>query len=151
MISFFVPGKPIPQGSAKAFNIGGVARVVTGARSEATPLGGWRARIAHCARFEMERAGLDLVAGPVRLSLCFIVERPKSLLKKPAAPAISRRCGDIDKLERSILDGLTGICFVDDSQVVAVEKWKVYQGHPDFPDYKDPGVGITVLFEGDPE
>lgn len=146
MISFFVPGKPIPQGSAKAFNVGGKARVFTGASNESTPLGGWRARVAEFA--SKARGDRHVAALQIRLHLDWYLPRPKKLEKLLRAPAISRRCGDIDKLERSILDGLTGVIFLDDSQVTTVCKSKWYTGNPDS-FCAEPGVKIEVYFPED--
>jgi Holliday junction resolvase RusA-like endonuclease len=142
MISFFVPGKPIPQGSAKAFNIGGVARVVTGARSEAAPLGGWRARIAHFASEASGEVGFrpDVAIG---VTCYFYFDRPKS--NKAKWPT-TRRAGDLDKLERAVLDGLTGVLFSDDSQVVTIVGEKCWTGGktPGPRIRNEPGVYIEV-------
>lgn len=145
MISFFVPGKPIPQGSAKAFNVGGKARVFTGASNESTPLGGWRARIAHFAAQEMKKGDLQIYSGAVKVRVDFVLEAPKKFAKKPSTPAISRRCGDIDKLCRAVLDGLTGVCFDDDSQVTGLDASKGYR-QPGVTCWGKSGVAINVYF-----
>lgn len=44
--------------------------------------------------------------------------RPKALGDREAPPMIQRP--DIDKLCRAVLDGLTGVVFKDDSQVVSL-------------------------------
>lgn len=132
MIDFFVPGRPVPQGSAKAFafkrksgKLG--VQIVTGAKDESTPLGGWRARIAQFASEAM--AGRSPHAGPVAVSVGFSFCAPKSV-RDPLQRPVSRRCGDIDKLVRAVLDGLTGVAFVDDTQVIMLDASKFYVGNP---------------------
>ena len=50
---------------------------------------------------------------------------------------------DLDKLERAVLDALTAVVWVDDSQVAEVDKRKVYA------DDMPPGVNVTVaVLEG---
>ena len=64
----------------------------------------------------------DPLIGPVRVSLVFFIERPKSV--KREHPSVRP---DIDKLARAVLDGLTtaGV-YSDDSQVVDLTASKVY-------------------------
>lgn len=125
MIVIHVPGVPLPQGSPRAFVRGGVARVVSGATSEKTPLGGWRARIAHEASVAMRTAGLQPISGPVSVSAIFTLPRPKSAPKKRWA---ADRRPDLDKLTRAVLDGLTSIVYLDDCQVVDMSCRKVLAG-----------------------
>jgi Holliday junction resolvase RusA-like endonuclease len=143
MIRFFVSGNPKPQGSGIARPVrrkGGKmgAAVYTGVRDESTPLGGWRARVAHEAARALDAAGLQgqLIIGPVAVNVAFLVPRPKALelVGKPAtiekrtrARPLSRAAGDLDKLVRAANDGLTGTILADDSQVVygAIGKWYV--------------------------
>ena len=106
MVSLFVPGKPAPQGSKRHVGRG----VLVESSKEVGP---WRERIALCAHSEM--AGRDLFAGPVLVSLNFILPRPKSAPKRTTPAAVKRP--DLDKLARACLDALTGPCFTDDSQV----------------------------------
>jgi crossover junction endodeoxyribonuclease RusA len=59
----------------------------------------------------------------VHVSCKFYFMKPKSakksLLWKTTKP-------DLDKLLRGIFDGLTGVCFVDDSQIVSCEAGKYF-------------------------
>jgi len=63
--------------------------------------------------------------GPVRLDMEFLLRRPKSHYRsgkhaaelKPDAPTWHFSKPDRDKLERAIMDALTGILFTDDAQV----------------------------------
>lgn len=110
MTTFFVPGEPGPQGSKsfKGFNNQGKAVLVESSK-KVKP---WRAIVARVANGECFP-----IEGPVVVRLDFVLYRPRSTPKtKPTPPAIKKN-GDIDKLARSTLDGLTGHAYGDDSQV----------------------------------
>lgn len=49
---------------------------------------------------------------------------------KPSAPAWPATKPDVDKLERAVLDALTGVLWADDSQVVMLSADKVYAPTP---------------------
>lgn len=64
---------------------------------------------------------------PIRLQVVFVMPRPKSKVWK-TRPMPRYRHGkkpDLDNLEKSVMDALTGIAWRDDSQVVCKhsEKW----------------------------
>lgn len=131
MITFTVVGHAQPQGSTKAFNVPGKRYPVV--TSDNPNLKDWRHLVAYAA--QQHAAGGPLRGGVIVL-LTFSLQRPKSLpkrvrehLKKP----------DIDKLARAVLDSLTGILFVDDSEVVRLTVKKQYAA-PNQP----PGVLISV-------
>ena len=79
----FVPGHPAPQGSKRH-----VGRGILIESSKA--VGPWRERVALAAHSNAER----LLAGPVVLTLEFVMPRPKSAPKRSTPPAIRRP--DID-------------------------------------------------------
>jgi len=60
---------------------------------------------------------------PVEMVVRFFLAKPPSAPKKREYPSVKP---DIDKLERCILDALTGIAYVDDGQVVGMDKKKLY-------------------------
>jgi len=140
-LSFFVRGLARPKGSKRAFPIykgkRGQPRTFTGkvalVESAGPSLKAWEQDIRAAAAAQMD--GSALLEGPISVSLVFSLPKPK------AAPK-SRRlwpCGqrnDIDKLARSVLDGLTNRAIVDDGQVVRLAVTKTY-GDP-------PGVQVTV-------
>lgn len=115
--------EPIPQGSMSVF----------------------RGRIVH-ARSKELRAYRDLIGsvaaqsfsqpltGAVRVDLRFIMPKPKTV--KRERPHVKP---DLDKLVRAVLDGLTGVAYVDDAQVTSVTATKRYGGK-----YITRGVWITV-------
>lgn len=119
-IAFTVEGKPIQQGSMRAFN----NRIVHNKTKE---LMAWRSSVGQAAK----DAGCFPIAGPISITMAFRYERPKSVKRdEPTVPP------DLDKQIRSILDALTGIAYADDSQVTQIQASKAYSAHP--------GVDIAV-------
>ncbi|MGH9249435.1 MAG: RusA family crossover junction endodeoxyribonuclease, partial [Acidimicrobiales bacterium] len=83
------------------------------------------------------------MTGPVAVALRFTLRRPASAPKRRRTWPIGARSGDIDKLQRAILDALTDVgVWKDDAQVVHVDAGKDYQGADGYLDR--PGVTITV-------
>jgi crossover junction endodeoxyribonuclease RusA len=118
----FIPGTPAPQGSKRHVGHG---RMI----ESSVAVGPWRERVA----LAVHQEGCPLLDGPVSLDLTFVMPRPKSTPKTRTPPAIKRP--DLDKLERAILDALTGIAFRDDAQVVELSANKRLA---------DPGCGPGV-------
>lgn len=112
-LTFFVPGKPAPQGSKR--------HVGNGILLESSPhVGPWRERVAIAAHNAMN--GRPIYSGQVEVWLDFILPRPKSTPKARTPPAIKRP--DIDKLARAILDAITGTILADDAQVTYLSATK---------------------------
>lgn len=122
-IRFKVYGTPVPQGSLRAFNVGGKARVSQGGSAEGRrKLGDWRQAIGEEARRALPDDA-PLLEGPVYVTVSFLMPKPKSapkylrhVTKKP----------DLDRLLRALLDAITGVLIVDDAQVVSVSAAKSY-------------------------
>lgn len=113
MKKFFVRGRPVPQGSLK-FIQGRPIHV------RAQDLALWRADIARNAQVN----GYTPVSGAVRVSAMFVMKQPKSVTR--VYPHVKP---DLDKLIRAVLDGLTGVAYEDDCQVVVIESSKCYGPH----------------------
>ena len=135
MIDFEIHGLPVPQGSARAFVVKGHA-VITSANKG---LKSWRRLVAETAREYAPPVRWD---GPVGVTLAFRLPQPPSRPttagrghRKRVLRIWPDRRPDLDKLVRGILDGLTGVIFADDSQVVAIQATK---------DYGVPGVTVQV-------
>jgi Holliday junction resolvase RusA-like endonuclease len=142
-VTFTVAGLPIPQGSARAF-VAPAKKGVVGAKPRAilatdsnrpsTPIGAWRTAI----QTEAQRAMGDrpLLAGALGVEVAFTMRRPKSHYRsdgvtlKRDAPRWHTGRGDLDKLERALLDGMTAVVFKDDGQVAALQASKPYGEHP---------------------
>lgn len=64
-----------------------------------------------------------LLGGPLRVDLVFFLPKLKTVVR---AYPTGKFDGDGDKLERCIWDALTGVVYIDDSQVVKWSGAKVY-------------------------
>lgn len=126
MIKFSVEGTPIQQGSMKFIRPGVMIH------SRAVELAAWRADIAHAAKI----AGCTPITDPIAITMRFRVKKPKTV--KRDYPTVAP---DLDKYIRSVNDGLTGVAFADDSQIVRIVASKEYSDTP--------GVDIEVSDEFD--
>ena len=121
LIHFNIEGiRPAPQGSKKHIGRG----VMVDMSANLKP---WREAV----RQEALKTGAAMALGPVSVELVFRFARPKGHFNtkgqlKPSAPMHVIVKPDIDKIERSVLDGLTGVLFKDDSQVCCLYALKVY-------------------------
>jgi crossover junction endodeoxyribonuclease RusA len=129
-IRFFAPGSPAPQGSKRH-----VGRGIMVESSRA--VGPWRERVALAAHNAMLTAGLTPFTGAVVVGLSFVLPRPKSTPKRFTPPAVKRP--DCDKLTRAVFDSLSGIVYLDDSQVIDLHATKRLAEIGE-----TPGVDITV-------
>lgn len=134
-LSVHVAGKPVPQGSTRAFIRGG--RPYTTNDPQGT-IERWRGDIRSAVKQTLRDSTPALpVTDPVALRLSFRMHRPRSHF----LPANSRRPtpelrldaphwvpsgADVDKLARAVLDALTGFVYADDSQVVSLVATKHY-------------------------
>ena len=100
--------------------------------SKAVELAAWRADIASAAKL----AGCKPILDPIAITMRFRVKRPKSV--KREYPTVAP---DLDKYVRSVNDGLTGVAFADDSQVIQIIASKEYADSP--------GVDIEISEEFD--
>lgn len=120
MNAFFVKGRPVPQGSLKFIH----GRPI---HARATDLAVWRADIARNA----ELNGYKPVTGAIKVKCEFMYLKPKTSFR--SMPWVKP---DLDKLIRAVLDGLTGVAYVDDAQVTLIEATKSYSSAE--------GVWITI-------
>ncbi len=129
---FRVDGTPGPQGSKRGFVNPKNGRVIlVESSSKVKP---WRALVAHAAREQMNYDLQSIMAGPVRMDVNYFLKRPMSHYRKngelrPDAPAFVKTKPDLSKLQRSTEDALTGVVYVDDSQIVVLNICKLY-GEP---------------------
>jgi len=110
-LDIFVPGKPEPKGSTKAFVRGKRAIVVADNRETQRD---WTAFVRDAA--QQAWAGRPLAVGPVRVDVFFVQPRRASAPKRSTPP--HTRKPDGDKLTRCVWDALTHVVWVDDAQVV---------------------------------
>jgi Holliday junction resolvase RusA-like endonuclease len=126
MISFFVEGNPIPQGSFR--HIGG-GRIIA-----ANPkLNQWRETIAKKA---LQAYTGDPITEPVEILLEFHIKRPKTVTR--LYPIVKP---DLDKQIRSCLDSISLPKYAQilkgDEQVIDITASKRYS--------ETPGVKITIV------
>lgn len=133
-IAFFVPGKPVPQGSMVSGRTKAGGTYYRHSNKKTEP---WRAVVAYTAS---QNYSGPLLEGPLFLDMVFNMPRPKAHFNKaglrPDAPRWCQTTPDIDKLIRAIGDSLTGICYKDDKQIAWVKSLKVYSDLP--------GCAITI-------
>ena len=89
--------------------------------NKAVELAAWRADIANAAKL----AGCTPILDPIEITMRFRVKRPKSV--KREHPTVAP---DLDKYIRGVNDGLTGVAFADDSQVIKITASKEYSDTP---------------------
>lgn len=129
IVSFTVLGEPAPQGSKTRTKFGGVRE----ANPRTRP---YRQAVAAEAQIAMEKADAALVLEAVEITVSFYFERPlghygsgKNAGKiKPSAPAHKTTAPDSEKLARAAFDGMAGIVYRNDAQVVEAHIRKGYGG-----------------------
>lgn len=124
-IQFTVPGEPVAKGRPRLTTVNGFARAYTPTKTaNYESLVALAAQSANCPMFD----------GPVVVHVKAVWACPKSKERKrgarPAEPKTTRP--DADNVGKAITDGLNGIAWRDDSQVVwlSVQKWIGAQGEP---------------------
>lgn len=133
-ITFTVPGQPQGKGRPRVGKIGGHARMFTPEKTVA-----YEGLIAYAAKQAMQ--GRALIDGPVAVVLDVCCQVPASWSKKKQAQALAGQVfpvtkPDIDNVEKAIFDGLNGVAWKDDVQVVDVCKRKRYA--------ETPGVHVEI-------
>ena len=127
MIKFTVYGEPKTKGNLSSFPFqkkDGRLGVRTIDQNPKTKQ--WQGLVARVAQEHMPEDGI--ITGPVEINLKFYLLRPKSVSKKKRPlPTVKP---DIDKLERAVLDGLTGIIYADDNLVCDKKAIKRYGDPP---------------------
>ena len=139
-IEFFVEGVPAPQGSKRHVGRG----ILIESSKRVKP---WRSDVRIAAQEARGDRSPAPKPRPIYLTLTFWFPRPKShygtgrnaSILKLSAPTSMTVKPDIDKLERAILDALTGVLWEDDSQVVHLAATKGYA-----PPGELAGVTITL-------
>ena len=122
-LTFVVYGLAAPQGSKRHVGNG---RMIESSKAVSP----WRQDVKHAALACLPPDWNPSL--PMALSVVFRFKRPQTHIGKkglkPSAPqhCTSARAGDIDKLQRSLLDGLTGVLYDDDRQVVSITAHKRY-------------------------
>lgn len=134
-VSFVVPGEAVGKGRPRVSTIGGHARMFTPQKTA-----NYETLIAMAAQQAM--AGRELIGGPVLVEMKILVSVAASWSKKKTAEALAgdvmpTKKPDADNVLKAICDGINGIVFKDDVQVVNVSLSKRFS--------ETPGVSVRVI------
>jgi Holliday junction resolvase RusA-like endonuclease len=140
--SYFVEGKPHPQGSKTPVFRGGKIILIEGKGSGPKLHKEWRTAVSDTTEKYMDDNNIEEIQNIVRVELRFKMDKPRSKHKRLRAVSVRP---DIDKLARAVLDGMTSLretrgIIPDDSRVVQLYAEKFYVR----PDEKT-GVQIDVF------
>jgi Holliday junction resolvase RusA-like endonuclease len=128
MIAFTIPGDPVGKGRPRATTIGGHARMYTPAKTSA-----YEELVAVYASAAMKKS--PLLDHPVRLHLSIYCKVPGTWSKKRRGDALAgierpAKKPDIDNIIKAVADGMNGVVWVDDSQIVELACSKHYALEP---------------------
>ena len=134
-VLFVVPGEAVGKGRPRVSTIGGHARMFTPQKTA-----NYETLIAMAAQQAM--AGRELIGGPVLVEMKILVSVAASWSKKKTAEALAgdvmpTKKPDADNVLKAICDGINGIVFKDDVQVVNVSLSKRFS--------ETPGVSVRVI------
>ena len=127
MIEFTVYGSPVAQGRPRFARIGNHVRAYDPTKSK-----DWKSEV----RWQAIERGAKIQDGPLDMILYFFLPRPKSLPKKVQHHT---KKPDLDNLCKSVKDGLKGICYHDDSQIICLIARKGYVENGE-----QPGVVVQI-------
>ncbi|MCA1693651.1 MAG: RusA family crossover junction endodeoxyribonuclease [Actinobacteria bacterium] len=123
-LDVFVPGPPAAQGSKRyaghrrSRKTGKLAPVLLEQSDAVEP---WRNTVAKTVRHA--RGPVPVLDCPVVLELEFVLPRPAGTPKR-RTPSATKQHHDLDKLQRAVFDGLTGVALRDDCLIVDVHATK---------------------------
>lgn len=120
-IQFFIPGVPVAKGRPRMTKTG---HTYTPKKTEEYEKLVKQSFITACG-------GNRITDKPVVVNILFRMPIPKSCTKKQIAEMEANlqkpaKRPDIDNLIKAVLDGLNGVAYFDDKQVVAISAAKVY-------------------------
>jgi Holliday junction resolvase RusA-like endonuclease len=127
-ITFTVPGAPVGKGRPRVGKVGGFARLYTPEKTV-----NYESRVALAGHQAM--AGREPVTGPVALRLDVCLPIPASWSGKKQERAVRDEIRpatkpDLDNILKAICDGLNGVAWKDDVQVVEATVSKNYSRSP---------------------
>lgn len=120
MISFTVPGEPVPQPRQRFTVVAGFPKPY---KDEKHPVHAYRQAVALAAKL----AGLKPITEPIQVCVVSVFERPKSHVTrrgvvKATAPRVPRP--DVDNIAKAVLDALGD--FFNDTLVESLQVSKSY-------------------------
>jgi len=134
-VQFLVPGEPVGKGRPRVSTISGQAHMFTPKKTALYE--GVIAMVANAAMF-----GRPLIEGPVMVEMRIVLPVPASKTKKFKAQALAgevfpTKKPDMDNVIKAIYDGLNGVVWKDDVQVVDAFVRKRYG--------EVPGVHVRIV------
>jgi Holliday junction resolvase RusA-like endonuclease len=135
VIAFTVPGQPQGKARPKIVKIGGFSRMATPQKTVA-----YEGLVAHAAQLAM--AGAAPIEGPCSVTLAIDCQVPASWSQKKQRMALAGEVlpttkPDADNVVKAVFDGLNGVAWRDDVQVVDLRVQKRYAGTP--------GVRVVIV------
>lgn len=135
-LTFHVDLNPVPKGRPRFSKVGGFVRSYTPKKTS-----DYEAQVKAIAQSVMACEPLET---PLAAFLYFRLPIPKSYSKKRIQACLEGlerpiKKPDLDNLAKSVLDGLNGVVYKDDSQLVSLHITKVYANNP--------GVDVMVREE----
>ncbi len=135
MLQFRIDGDPVPKGRPKFSSRGGFVKTYTPKKTA-----DYESIVRAAAQAAM--GPTDLLETPLGVYLYIRLPIPQSHSKKRKEACLSGsekpiKKPDIDNLAKSVLDGLNGVIWRDDSQIVSLHVTKVYAS----------GTGVDVLIK----
>jgi Holliday junction resolvase RusA-like endonuclease len=144
-LMFIVEGEPVPKGRPRFTRANGFARTYTPQKTRDA-----EGRVAYSAHVAMQQQKTSICAvqhenkrdvavqqknarkNAVKVSIEFFLKIPKSISRKSlesneVMPTVKP---DLDNLAKTVLDGMNGIVYQDDSQIVELHISKKYSDHP---------------------
>jgi len=126
-LTFHVDINPVPKGRPRFSKVGGFMRSYTPKKTS-----DYETEVRTQAQAVMTREPLET---PLAVYLYFRLPIPRSHSKKRQEACLTGserpiKKPDIDNLAKSVLDGLNGVVWHDDSQIVSLHLTKVYARNP---------------------
>jgi Holliday junction resolvase RusA-like endonuclease len=135
-LTFHVDINPVPKGRPRFSKAGGFMRSYTPKKTS-----DYETEVRTQAQSVMTREPLET---PLAVYLYFRLPIPRSHSKKRQEACLNgserpTKKPDIDNLAKSVLDGLNGVVWHDDSQIVSLHLTKVYA--------RNPGIDLLIREE----
>ena len=135
-LTFHVDINPVPKGRPRFSKVGGFMRSYTPKKTS-----DYETEVRTQAQAVMTREPLET---PLAVYLYFRLPIPRSHTKKRQEACLNGserpiKKPDIDNLAKSVLDGLNGVVWHDDSQIVSLHLTKVYA--------RNPGIDLLIREE----
>lgn len=127
-VRFTIPGAPVGKGRPRVARRGRFTQMYTPEKTAS-----YESLVKLAGHQGME--GRPVLAGALAVEMDIFVPIPASWSKKKHAQALAGEVlpttkPDIDNVEKAVFDGLNGVVWVDDVQVVTVAKRKRYSEQP---------------------